>query len=196
MTLISATILLLLVMDPIGNAPFFLSCLSGIPQARQKVIILREGLIAYAALILFLFFGGLLLRVLHLSEESMQLAGGIVLFLIAIKMVFPPSKGGVFGDTPEGEPFIFPLAIPLIAGPSAMATVLLFASQQPDHMLAWALAVTIASLASTTILYFSSFITRVVGMRAMRASERLMGMLLTAIAVQMIVSGIKQSFNL
>jgi MarC family membrane protein len=194
-TFISATILLLLVMDPVGNAPFFMSCLSDVPRHRQKVIILREGLIAYGVLVAFLLFGRYLLEILHLSEESMRLAGGIVLFLIAIKMVFP-TKGGMFGETPDGEPFIFPLAIPLIAGPSALATVLLFASQDPDKMLEWVGAVTVASVITTSVLFFSSYLVRFIGMRAMRASERLMGMLLTAIAVEMIVSGIKQSFGL
>ena len=125
MTTLSAAILLFLIMDPLGNIPLFLSLLKDVPPKRRRAVMVRELLIALAVLLMFLMGGQLILKLLQLREESISIAGGIVLFLIAIRMVFPPAEGGIFGQAGEGEPFIVPMAIPGVAGPSAMAALLL-----------------------------------------------------------------------
>ena len=101
--------------------------------------------IAFAVLLGFMFAGETFLRVMHLSERSLEVAGGVILLMVAIRMIFG-HEGGVYG-MPEGkEPLIFPLAVPLLAGPSAMATVLLLASRQPDKLMTWVGALTCAML--------------------------------------------------
>lgn len=131
MTVYSAALLLFLVMDPVGNIPFFLTTLKNVDSAKHRRIIVRELLIALAVLVFFLFAGQLILDVLHISEPSLSIAGGIILFLIAIRMIFA-SPEGIFNTELQGEPFIVPLAIPFVAGPSALAAVLLMRSREPD----------------------------------------------------------------
>ena len=126
--LLSATVLLILVTDPFGNVPLVVAALREVPRERRLRVVVRECLIAYLLLLVFLFGGKAFLELMHLSETSVSIAGGVILFLIALRMVFP-SPGGVFGDGGTGEPFIVPLAIPAIAGPSALATVMLLASR-------------------------------------------------------------------
>lgn len=172
-----------------------LACLREVPEARRRWVVLRELLIALLVLLVFLFFGRYLLELMGLSQSSITIAGGVVLFLIAIRLIFP-TREPLFGDTPEGEPFIFPMAIPLIAGPSALATVMLFASRHPDELSMLLLAVVIAWIVSTIILLLAPWLLRVMGGKGIVAFERLMGLLLTAIAVEMIVSGIVTAFSL
>ncbi len=191
MTVISASLLLFLVMDPIGNIPFFLTTLKNVEPKRQRFIIIREHLIALSILVLFLFFGQYILQILQISEPALTVAGGIILFLIALRMVFPGFKNG--DETiSEGEPFIVPLAIPLIAGPSAMASVMLIMSHDTGRWQEWLLSLTIAWLASGTILYLASSLRRILGKRGLVAIERLMGMVLITIATQMVLSGIRK----
>ena len=193
MTLISATILLFLVMDPFGNVPLFVSTLEVVLVARRRKLVVRELLIAFAILLVFLFFGPSILAVLQISPSSLRIAGGIILFLIAIKMVF----GGVdkmFTDTPSGEPFIVPLAVPYIAGPSTIATILLLVGQHPGRWPEWLLALALASLANATILLLATRIIPWLGKRGLCAMERLMGLLLTAVAVEMFLGGIRLAF--
>jgi len=188
--LLSATILLILVIDPFGNVPLVVSALSSTPAERRIRIVLRECLIAYAVLLVFLVGGHAFLALMHLSEMSLSIAGGVILFLIALRMVFSHTEG-VFG-TPEGtEPFIVPLAIPAIAGPSALATVMLMASRDPGHSGVLALALTGAMTVTTVTLACAGWLQRLLGERVMRAFERLMGLVLTAVAVEMLLGGIK-----
>lgn len=189
MTLTSAIVLLLLVMDPFGNIPFFLATLQSVDPQRHQRIILRELLIALAALVLFLFFGKLVLDTLQVSEPSLSIAGGIILFLIALRMIFPRPHGAPENDM-EGEPFIVPLAIPFVAGPSALATVLLIRSREPERWPEWLLAIGMAWLMTGIVLYFASGLRRYMGERARIAVERLMGMILTVIAVEMFMDGL------
>ena len=191
MTIYSAALLLFLVMDPFSNIPFFITALKGIEERRKKWVIIRELLIALAALGLFMFGGRYVLQMLQISEPSLTIAGGIILFLIAIKMIFP-TKQGIFGQDAGGEPFIVPLAIPYVAGPSALATVLLITSREPERWLEWLIAIGSAWLATSLILLFATAFGRFLGERGMIAIERLMGMILTAIAVQMFMTGISQ----
>jgi len=191
LSLLSAAIILLIVMDPLGNIPSFLSVLQEVPVERRRWIIVRESLIACTILLLFLFFGRGLLAALQIEEPSLTVAGGVILFLIALRMIFP-HEGGLFGDSPGGEPLVVPLATPLIAGPSAMTTVLLFASREPARILEWAGAVGLATAVSTVALLGSEPLARILGERGLHALQRLMGMLLTALAVQMFLTGVRQ----
>lgn len=195
MTILSATLLLFLVIDPLGNIPFFLTTLKNVNPRRHKKIIMRELLIALIVLICFLFIGQYLLKLLQISEPSLTIAGGVILFLIALRMIFPTRDGG-FEETIEGEPFIVPLAIPFVAGPSALATVLLIMSREPDKWLEWLFAVIAAWLISGVILYFSSGLSQYLGKRGLIAIERLMGMILTAVAIQVLMTGITQFLKL
>ncbi|TXK62698.1 YhgN family NAAT transporter [Alkalisalibacterium limincola] len=189
MTVAAAAILLFLILDPLGNIPIFLNLLKPLSPQRRRVVLARELLIALAVLFVFLFAGRWLLELMHLRQESVSIAGGIVLFLIGLKMIFPRPEG-IFGDSPEGEPFIVPMAIPLIAGPSGMAAVMLFANSAPDRMGAWSLALLLAWGATAIILFASTWLFKLLGMRVLIAMERLMGMLLVVISVQMIIDGV------
>lgn len=190
MTTLSAAILLFLILDPLGNVPVFLSLLRGLPPKRQRYVLARELLIALAVLFLFLFAGKAILAAMHLRQESVSIAGGIVLFLIGLKMIFP-GQDGLAGPQTEGEPFIVPMAIPLIAGPSGMAAVILMASNEPDRLTDWSLALLIAWAATAVILFSATFLYKVLGRQVLTAVERLMGMLLVALSVQMFLDGVQ-----
>ena len=193
MTVFSAALLLFLVMDPFGNIPFFLTTLKNVDAQRQKKIIIRELLIALLVLVLFLFFGQYILKLLQISEPSLTIAGGIILFLISIKMIFPPSgSGGIFEENIGGEPFIVPLAIPYVAGPSALTAVLFIMSREPERWAEWLIALILAWLSSGVIIFLSNGLKQYLGERGLIAIERLMGMILTTIAVQMLMTGISQ----
>ncbi|OGT47737.1 MAG: hypothetical protein A3E83_04860 [Gammaproteobacteria bacterium RIFCSPHIGHO2_12_FULL_41_20] len=194
MTLYTATITLLLVMDPLGNIPVFLSVLQHVEQRHRKRIILRETFIAFIILTIFLFFGQYILEGMHISQPALAISGGIILFLIAIRMIFPHEEEKRTRQV--GEPFIVPLATPLIAGPSTMALVILLASHSPQHIYLWFFALFIAWFISTVILVFADFLSKILGGRGLTAIERLMGMILTTMAVQMFLSGIEQFFHL
>ena len=191
MSLLSASLLLFLVLDPFGNIPFFLSALRRVDDRRQNLVLLRELSIALAVLVIFLFTGRFLLELLQISEPALSVAGGIILFLIAVKMIFP-GRRGTDDDLFEGEPFIVPLAIPYVAGPSAMATVLLIMSREPERWPEWLAAILIAWTGCSAILVISRVLRRFLGERGLVALERLMGMLLTTIAVQMFLEGVAQ----
>lgn len=187
----SAALLLFLVMDPLGNIPLFMTTLKKVEAKRQRFVVVRELLIALVVLIAFLFLGQYLLQLLHLSETALTTAGGIILMIIAIRIIFPARDRSLQEDV-EGEPFIVPLAIPYVAGPSAVATALLMMSCEPTRWLEWLFAVLIAWLASAIIIYFSSYFARFLGEKGLIAIEPLMSMLLIAVAVQMLLTGIAE----
>ena len=189
MTILSAALLLFLILDPLGNVPVFLSVLKPLPPHRQRVVLVRELLIALGVLMAFLWGGKYALELMHLRQESVSIAGGIVLFLIGIRMIFPPPEG-LMGELPDGEPFIVPMAIPLVAGPSGMAAVMLLGSQEPARMGDWMLALTIAWAATALILFSATYLKKWLGVRVLTAIERLMGMVIVAISVQMLLDGI------
>jgi MarC family membrane protein len=190
---LSALILLLLVLDPLGSLPIFIPIMNTVPRERRYWVAAREVTIAFAVLFAFMFFGEAFLRVMRLSERSLEVAGGVILLMVAIRMIFS-HEGGVYG-TPEGkEPMIFPLAVPLLAGPSAMATVLLLASRQPERVMTWVAALTCAMAVSGAVLMLCDRIRRWVGDSVVSAVEKLMGLVLTAIAVEMILAGLKRYF--
>lgn len=186
---VSATVLLLLVTDPLGNIPLFIGLLKQVDPARRRRIIIREVFFAFLILLFFAFFGQVFLDVMHLTDTSLSIAGGVILFIIALKMVFPHAEGS-FGHAVHGEPFLVPLAIPFIAGPSAIATVLLMVSREPHRMTEWIGALTIAMLVSAVVLGFAEKIADFLGEKVTMAFERLMGLILTAIAIEMLLAGI------
>jgi multiple antibiotic resistance protein len=190
MTILSAAITLVLVMDPLGNIPVFLSLLSHVEKRRRPKVLIREMIIALGILVVFLFFGRYILSALHIGEPALSIGGGVVLFLIALRMMFP-SHRDTTAEYHGEEPLIVPLAVPLVAGPSAMATVILLATQDPDRMGAWLLALVIAWLVSAIVLLFAEALRRYLGRRLINALERLMGMILTTLAIQMLLTGIK-----
>jgi len=186
----SAVVILLLVMDPVGNIPIFVSALSHVEPGRRLRVIARECVIAFAVLVVFVLFGAALLQLLGISDSSLTIAGGVILFLIALRMVFRHPEG-LFGDSHSGEPFIVPLAIPAIAGPAAIATVVLQVSRAPERMLEWTAVVAVAMGVTLAVLLAAERIARLAGERVLTALERLMGLVLTAIAVEMLLRGIR-----
>ncbi len=182
------------VMDPLGNVPFFLSALRTVPPARQRPVIARELVIALLVLVFFLFLGQYILDVLHVSATALRISGGVVLLLIAMRMIFPTPATSLREDV-EGEPFIVPLAVPYVAGPSALATELLLVSQEPGAWPVWLGAVLIAWVATAVILFFATSLSRYLGERGLIAIERLMGMLLITVAVQMLMDGLSQALS-
>jgi multiple antibiotic resistance protein len=195
MDIFAAATLLFLVMDPLGNIPLFLSVLKQVPEERRRLVLRRELLIAYLVLLLFLVLGPYILSFLQVSQEAIRIGGGIVLFLIAIKMVFP-KEGGLLGKTPDGEPFIVPLAIPLMAGPSSLAMIMLMRKSAEGQWLDMWLAVTAAWVVSALILLASRRLYVLLGERGLIAIERLMGMVLIIMAVQMLLEGTAEYLNL
>lgn len=188
-TFLSATILLILITDPIGNIPIFANALRHVEPARRPRVILREVLIAFVLLLTFMFIGDSFLRVMNLSELSLQIGGGVILFLIALRMIFPRPEA----QSPEalGEPLIVPLAIPAIAGPSALATVLLLVSQAPQKRLEWIAALCVTMTVSAVVLVLAERIQRVAGDRFVVALERLMGLVLVSVSIEMMLRGVK-----
>lgn len=186
----SATILLILITDPLGNIPPVISALKNVSPERRKKIILRECLIAFFTLLLFMLFGRHFLDLLHLTDSSLRVAGGVILLLIAIRMIFP-NQGAVPGSEADTrEPFIVPIAIPLVAGPSAMATALLLSSREPSRVPEWIGALVITMLASWVVFSLANRLQKALGDQGITALERLMGLVLTAISVEMLLGGI------
>lgn len=184
-------ILLMLVTDPFGNVPIFASALATVPPKRRPKIVVRECLIAFVVLLVFMFFGSHFLKALSLSEASLRIAGSVILMLIAIRMVFP-HPDGVLGKQEGGEPFIVPLAIPALAGPSALATVLLFSRDTTGEVL-----VHMAALGAVVVVWLAVFLgaerlQKVLGPQVMTAFERLMGLILAAMAVEMLLGGLRE----
>ncbi len=191
MEITAAFITLLFVMDPLGNVPVFLAVLKDVDPARRQRVLIRELLIALVVLLIFLWGGGALLDLLGLRQESISIAGAIILFLIALRMIFP-SPHGIMGQLPDGEPFIVPLAIPMVAGPSALAVSMLMVTSNPGRMLDWTLALVGAWAACAVILMFAPLLLRSLGDRGLTAVERLMGMMLVIISVQMFFEGVQK----
>ncbi|KUZ73521.1 hypothetical protein WI38_11080 [Burkholderia ubonensis] len=191
-TFLSATVLLLLITDPLGNIPLFISAMRSVPRERRVKLILREVGIAFVILLFFMVVGDRFLRTMNLTDLSLRIGGGIVLFLIALRMIFPHPDGAL-GNDPRagGEPFIVPLAIPALAGPSALATVMLLTSQAPGKMLEWAGALTVTMIVCAVTLVLAERIQQWLGERTVAAFERLMGLVLVAISVEMMLGGIR-----
>lgn len=189
MDTLSATLLLLTIMDPLGNVANFISGLRPVPPERRLRVIMRELIFALVILLGFLFCGSWLLGLLHLKEEALFISGGVVLFLIALKMIFPDVRH--HAEEAAVEPFIVPLATPFIAGPSVLASLLVMVSSQPEAMGKWLVALLISWSITAVVLLLSPFIARILKERGSMAVERLMGMLLVLVAVQMFLNGLE-----
>ncbi|BFM11290.1 YhgN family NAAT transporter [Simiduia litorea] len=185
-----AAVTLFLIMDPLGNVPIFNAVLSRLDKKRRTPVLARELIIALVILLIFLFAGNAILAFLGLTQSSLNIAGGVLLFIISLRMIFPVSHE--VGDATEvDEPFIVPLAVPMIAGPSTIAVLLLLSSNQPGQIVDWSVALLLAWGASSALLLASPLIMKVIGTKGSRALERLMGMILVILATQMLLNGIR-----
>jgi multiple antibiotic resistance protein len=189
MHVLSIAFTLFLLMDPIGNIPFYISFLKGLDPKRQRVVICRELIIALFIIILFNFVGDGLMQFLHIDNDTIQMAGGVILFLLCLKMIFPPPHDPNENLPHDAEPFIVPLAVPLVAGPAVLAAVMIYAKQEASSLIMIG-AILIAWFASLLILLASSFLKHILGWRGILALERLMGLVLILIAVQMFLTGL------
>ncbi|MFP5383419.1 MAG: MarC family protein [Gammaproteobacteria bacterium] len=192
MDVVATALLLFIVLDPLGNIPLYLSQLKAVPEARRRRVAIREVLIAWVVLVFFFFAGAAFMKLLALEPAAVKIAGGVILFIIALRMIFPEPEG-LFGHSPGGEPLIVPLAIPAVAGPGALSVVLLLRETNPEST--WALfgAVNIAWAASALILVSSTQLFRILKESGIVALERLMGLLLVMIAVQMFLDALKDT---
>ena len=190
-TIWSAAVLLFFLMDPIGNIPVLLAVLKGTEPRRQRVIIVRELLIALGILIFFLFAGKPMLNFLHLQQEAVTIAGGIILLIIGLRMIFPKPEG-VMGQTPGGEPFLVPIAIPMIAGPSVLSMLILMTQGSPGNRINLLFSLVIAWGMSFVILLVAPALIKVLKERGLIALERFMGMILVMMAVQMLLDGFRE----
>jgi multiple antibiotic resistance protein len=186
----AAAATLFFVMDPLGNIAIFNGVLSRFPPQRRAQITARELVIALAIMLVLLFAGTAILNFLGLTQPSLNIAGGVLLFIIALRMIFPGAAGEV--ATEKDEPFIVPLAMPMVAGPSTIAILLLLSSTEPERIWEWCTALVIAWAVTTAILTASPFLLRVLGDRGLRALERLMGMLLVLLATQLLLNGVRE----
>lgn len=194
MSLFSITVVLFLIMDPIGNVSSFLKLMQDIPPARQNWIILREMGIALLAMLLFNFIGEYIFQMLNIDEITVRLTSGLILFLFALKILFPSIDSPRL-NLPKGEPFIIPLAIPLVAGPSLLATIMLYSHMETCEPLMLS-AILLAWLASLIVLFCSPFLKKMMGNNGLMAAERLMAMILILIAIQRFFEGIEQFVKL
>lgn len=188
MTILSIAFSLFLLMDSIGNIPFYISFLKGVDPKRQRYVITREMIIALFIIILFNFIGSGLMHFLNVTHDTIQIAGGVILFLLCLKMIFPPPHDSSETLPHDTEPLIVPLAVPLVAGPAVLATVIIYSHQETN--LVMIAAIFIAWAASLLILLGSSFLKQILGWRGIMAMERLMGLIMILIAVQMFLSGV------
>jgi multiple antibiotic resistance protein len=189
MSFFNLIIILFLIMDPIGNISSFIDQLKEIAPPKRKMVILREMLIALAVMVVFNFLGELIFQVINVSETTVRISSGVILFLISIKILFP-STDSLRANLPPGEPFVSPLAIPLIAGPSLLATIMLFAKLTSQTYLLG--AILIAWLLAVGTLLAGPLLQRFLGNNGLIACERLMGMLLAMLAIQRFLEGIQQ----
>jgi multiple antibiotic resistance protein len=188
--IMAVAVTLFFVMDPLGNIPIFNAVLSRFDPRTRSRIVARELTIALGILLLFLFAGNPVMKFLGLTQPTLSLSGGILLFIIALRMIFPRPAGGE--EEEIVDPFIVPLAMPLVAGPSTIAILLLQSSQHPERVWEWCLALVLAWVAATAILACSPWLMKALGDRGVRALERLMGMLLVMLSVQMFLDGVAQ----
>lgn len=190
---ISSVITLALVMDGFGNIPLFISALKKVAPERRKAVLIRELGIALLIMVAFLFLGKWFLKAFGIAEYSLSIAGGLILFIISIKLVFGGNEDPK-GDPKDDEPFIVPLAIPLVAGPAALSIVMITAAQQPKFITL--AAVVVASLINSLILLSSFPLSNLLGKRGLVAIERLTGMILVLISVNMVMNGISTFMTL
>lgn len=186
--LFTVIVILFLIMDPIGNISSFLHMVQELPPRRVRWVVFREMLIALIFMLVFNFLGEYIFVVLQLDKPTVEVASAIVLFLTAIKILFPASNS-LRANLPVGEPFIIPLAVPLIAGPSLLATIMLLAHLETSQS-GMLLAIIIAWVLAMLVLLSARQLQRYLGSNGLMAGERLTGMLLVMLAIQRGMEGL------
>jgi len=187
---ISSVITLCLIMDPFGNIPLFISALKKVSPERRKVVLLRELAIALLIMVIFLFLGGWFMRAFGIHSFSLSIAGGLILFIISAKLVFG-NEDSAATDPKEEEPFIVPLAIPLVAGPAVLSIIMILSAQHANKWITL-VAILAASVFNSAILMLSFPISNLLGKRGLAAIERLSGMILVLMSVNMIMEGVSE----
>lgn len=182
----SISVTLFFVIDALGNIPAYLFLLKPYDKKRQKKIAIRELLIALGIMIFFHYFGQILLTLLQVSPSTVQLAGGIILFIISIRLIFSDEEKVKWK---EQVPFIVPIATPIIAGPSVLAVIMIFAQDNPSDLVVCG-AIFLAWLLSSVIFFFANPIHRLIKDKGLNAAQRLMGLIVALIAVQWFLEGI------
>jgi multiple antibiotic resistance protein len=188
--MIESALLLFLVIDPFGNLPFVLAVLSGSEKRHYRKTILRETVLAFLVLLLFALAGEALLGYLNIERASLMVAGGVILFLISLKMIFQSAKDVFAGDYSR-DSFLFPIAVPCLAGPSAITTVMILRSQQQTDLLGLLLALLAVLMATFIVFLLGRRLSDWLGERGIRAVEKLMGLLLNLVAVNMLLIGVR-----
>lgn len=191
MTIGSVIVALFLLMDAPGNTPVFLSILGHLGKAERRRAIIREIFFALIVLLLFLFFGKSILSYLGISTPALSVAGGVVLFIVAMRMIFPHQYGPVYGKE-DDDPWVVPLAIPLVAGPSSIAYIMTVAAREPDRIKDWVIATVIACILCGAVIYTIDLLRPWIKDRALTLMERIMGMILVIISIQMLMNGIAE----
>jgi len=191
---LSTVITFIIILDGFGNVPVFLTMLKNLTPKKRKLVILREMIFAILILIFFLFLGKYILSALHISEPALTISGGLILFLITIRLIFPQDYHK-FNENDE-IPMIVPLAVPLVSGPSSIAMTILYATKFPEKTFVWLLALLIAWLFTTIVLLLSDYLNKILGDKMLTAIERLMGIILSTVAVQMFLTGIEEFINI
>lgn len=195
-TIASTAVIFVLIMDPLGNVPLFLAALRHTEAHRRRLVVVRELFIALAVMLVFLFAGNRIMDLFHVGSPALTVAGGVILMLIALRMIFPTPEKTLREAVPVDEPFIVPLAVPYLAGPSLIAMEVVLVSGDPDSLPYYLIALVLAWLVSAVVLYFSQGLHRVLGEKTLVAIERLMGMVLVIVATQMTLDGIAAYFGL
>ena len=190
-SIISTAILIMFVIDPFGNVPVILSILKDVELKRRRTVIIREMFFGLGILLLFLFFGESFLNLFHLETEAVRIAGAVIFFVIGIKLIFPGEQGSAQLYGSNSEPFVVPIAMPLIAGPSALATLLVMSKSHANNLGSLFISLLLAWFVSAIIMYLSPFLYKVLREKGLSALERLMGMLLLMMSVQMFIDGIR-----
>ncbi len=190
-SIISTAILLFFILDPFGNVPLLLSILKNIDKEKHHFIIIRETFIGLIILLVFLFFGEEFLSIFHLETHSITIAGAIIFFIISLKMIFPDATTELFSSKKGEDPLVVPIAMPMISGPAAIATLLVLSKTNPNETSNLFLSLLLAWFLSSLVLFFSPLLYKVFKTKGLNALERLMGMLLLIMSVQMFVDGIR-----
>ncbi len=188
--ILNQALIFFVLIDPIGVIPILMGLTEEMNTSERRKYVFRELIWALVFLLVFLWFGNFLLKYFGIQETSLTLGGGIILFLIGLRMVFPPVEG-LFGNQNHTR-FLVPLAIPFMAGPSTLAILMLRGEQFPLLKPELTVAVLIAWVISLSILLLGTQIARWLGRDLLKAFEQLLGMFLTWVGVEMILVGARQ----
>ena len=188
LTVASMALMLFFMANPIGNVPVFVSLVKDFEFRHQRWILFRESIISLVLMYLFLFLGEPFLNTILIDQYAVELSGGILVFLIALNMIFPDHSEDSGPKATAREPFVVPIATPLIAGGGCFALTMILAKQAPAANVS--LAIIIAWIPVIAIVVASAYLQRILGRRGLVATEQLMGMLLMMLAVGLLLKGL------